>query len=146
MTGARAGALTGLRMTSGTTIPGSVSSVTRSTVAPATGRGSVVWALTTAGRAGLMWPSNRPQSSRRDWRRSIGDLPVSHDFRDQWSEVPENDVYDNGFKRQWEEFLAHVVADAPYGHDLYAGARGVQLAELGLQSAREGRKIVVGDL
>lgn len=74
------------------------------------------------------------------------DLPVSHDFRDQWAEVPENDVYDNGFKRQWEEFLAHVVADAPYGHDLYAGARGVQLAELGLQSAREGRKIVVGDL
>ncbi|MEU8004092.1 Gfo/Idh/MocA family oxidoreductase [Catellatospora sp. NPDC049111] len=74
------------------------------------------------------------------------DLPVSHDFRDQWSELPENDVYDNGFKRQWEEFLAYVVADAPYGHDLYAGARGVQLAELGLQSAREGRKILVGDL
>lgn len=74
------------------------------------------------------------------------DLPVSHDFRDQWSELPENDTYDNGFKRQWEEFLAYVVADAPYGHDLYAGARGVQLAELGLQSAREGRKILVGDL
>ncbi|MBV1855703.1 Gfo/Idh/MocA family protein [Catellatospora tritici] len=74
------------------------------------------------------------------------DLPVSHDFRDQWSTLPENDVYDNGFKRQWEEFLAHVVADAPYHHDLYAGARGVQLAELGLQSAREGRKVMVGDL
>ncbi|MDI1465584.1 Gfo/Idh/MocA family oxidoreductase [Catellatospora sp. KI3] len=74
------------------------------------------------------------------------DLPVSHDFRDQWTTVPQNDVYDNGFKRQWEEFLAHVVADAPYHHDLYAGARGVQLAELGLQSAREGRKITVGDL
>ncbi|GHJ45385.1 oxidoreductase [Catellatospora sp. TT07R-123] len=74
------------------------------------------------------------------------DLPAGHDFRAQWTDVPDNDVYENGFKRQWEEFLAHVVADAPYHHDLYAGARGVQLAELGLQSVREGRKVMVGDL
>jgi predicted dehydrogenase len=71
------------------------------------------------------------------------DLPVGHDFRAQWTELPENDVYDNGFKVQWQEFLTAVHAGTPYVHDLYAGARGVQLAELGLRSAREGRKIEV---
>jgi predicted dehydrogenase len=74
------------------------------------------------------------------------DLPVSHDFREQWTELPENDSYDNGFKQQWEEFLAYVVAGGDYPHDLFAGARGVQLAELGLQSAREGRRIAVTEL
>jgi predicted dehydrogenase len=71
------------------------------------------------------------------------DLPVSDDFRAQWTEMPENDVYDNGFKVQWEEFLTAVATGQPSVHDLYAGARGVQLAELGIQSAREGRKIGV---
>jgi len=74
------------------------------------------------------------------------DLPVSHDFRAQWTELPENDVYDNGFKTQWEEFLTAVVTGAPYPHNLFAGARGVQLAELGLRSAREGRRLAVEEL
>lgn len=74
------------------------------------------------------------------------DLPVGHDFRAQWTEVPENDVYDNGFKVQWEEFLTAVHTGLPHVHDLYAGARGVQLAELAVQSAREGRKVEVPDL
>ncbi|GIH03159.1 oxidoreductase [Rhizocola hellebori] len=74
------------------------------------------------------------------------DLPVSHDFRSQWTELPDNDVYDNGFKTQWEEFLTCVVTGAEYPHNLFAGARGVQLAELGLRSAREGRRLAVEDL
>ena len=74
------------------------------------------------------------------------DLPVSHDFRAQWTEVPDNDAYDNGFKVQWEEFLTSVYTGTSYPHDLYAGARGVQLAELGIQSAREGRKITIPPL
>ncbi|PZG17152.1 oxidoreductase [Micromonospora craterilacus] len=74
------------------------------------------------------------------------DLPVTDDFRSQWQEVPDNEVYDNGFKEQWEMFLRHVAEDAPYTWDLWAGARGVQLAELGLQSAREGRRVEVGEL
>ncbi len=74
------------------------------------------------------------------------DLPVSHDFRAQWTELPDNDVYDNGFKTQWEEFLTAVVTGAPYPHNLFAGARGVQLAELGLRSAREGRRLAVEEL
>ena len=36
------------------------------------------------------------------------------DFYDQWQAVPDNTVYDNGFKMQWEMFIRHVVEDAPY--------------------------------
>jgi len=71
------------------------------------------------------------------------DLPATEDFRAQWQVVPDNEEFDNGFKAQWEMFLRHVVEDAPYTYDLWAGARGVQLAELGLRSAREGRRIEV---
>ncbi|MEU4640583.1 Gfo/Idh/MocA family oxidoreductase [Micromonospora sp. NPDC023814] len=74
------------------------------------------------------------------------DLPSTDDFRAQWQEVPDNEVFDNGFKAQWEMFLRHVAEDAPYTWDLWAGARGVQLAELGLQSAREGRRVEVTEL
>jgi predicted dehydrogenase len=71
------------------------------------------------------------------------DLPVTEDFRAQWTQVPDNGEFDNGFKVQWERFLDHVVTGAEYRHDLFAGARGVQLAELGLRSWREGRRIEV---
>jgi len=74
------------------------------------------------------------------------DLPVTHSFRDQWQEVPDNGEFDNGFKAQWELFLKHVYADAPYRWDLLAGARGVQLAELGLRSSAEGRRIDVPEI
>ncbi|MFH9068074.1 Gfo/Idh/MocA family protein [Streptomyces alboflavus] len=74
------------------------------------------------------------------------DLPAVHSFRDQWQEVPDNEEFDNGFKAQWELFLRHVYADAPYRWDLFAGARGVQLAELGLRSSAEGRRIDVPEI
>ncbi|MEV4759002.1 Gfo/Idh/MocA family oxidoreductase [Micromonospora sp. NPDC049559] len=74
------------------------------------------------------------------------DLPATEDFRSQWQAVPDNEEFDNGFKAQWELFLRHVVEETPYSWDLWAGARGVQLAELGLRSAREGRRIEVPEL
>ncbi|GAA1903607.1 Gfo/Idh/MocA family oxidoreductase [Streptomyces sodiiphilus] len=74
------------------------------------------------------------------------DLPVTEPFRDQWQEVPGNGEFDNGFKAQWELFLRHVVAGEPYSWDLLAGARGVQLAELGLRSSAEGRRLDVPEL
>jgi hypothetical protein len=43
-------------------------------------------------------------------------------------------------------FLKHVVEDEPFAWDLLAGARGVQVAELGLRSWRERRWIDVPDL
>ncbi|MGC5307943.1 Gfo/Idh/MocA family protein [Micromonospora zamorensis] len=74
------------------------------------------------------------------------DLPATEDFRAQWVEVPDNEEFDNGFKVQWEAYLRHVVADEPFRWDFLAGARGVQLAELGLRSAREGGRIEVPEL
>ncbi|MFJ6663491.1 Gfo/Idh/MocA family protein [Streptomyces sp. NPDC091383] len=74
------------------------------------------------------------------------DLPATEAFRAQWQEVPDNGEFGNGFKAQWELFLRHVYADAPYRWDLLAGARGVQLAELGLRSAAQGRRIAVPEI
>ncbi|GAA2711357.1 MULTISPECIES: Gfo/Idh/MocA family protein [Actinoplanes] len=74
------------------------------------------------------------------------DLPLTGaSFRDQWAEVPDNDEFDNGFKVQWEAFLRHVVAGEAFHWDFASGARGVRLAEAGLQSAREGRRIELGN-
>ncbi|MEU8422665.1 Gfo/Idh/MocA family oxidoreductase [Micromonospora sp. NPDC048835] len=74
------------------------------------------------------------------------DLPATEDFRAQWAEVPDNEEFDNGFKVQWEAFLRHVVAGEPFRWDFLAGARGVQLAELGLRSARGGGRVEVPEL
>jgi predicted dehydrogenase len=74
------------------------------------------------------------------------DVPTSMRFREQWQEVPDNAVFPNGFRAQWEDFLRYVAEDGPYAGDLWAGARGVQVAELGLQSSREGRRIEIPEL
>ncbi len=74
------------------------------------------------------------------------DLPVTDSFRDQWSEIPANADLQNGFKAQWEEFLQDVVAGRPHRFDLLSAARGVQLAELGLQSSAEGRRLAVPEI
>ncbi|MET7618112.1 Gfo/Idh/MocA family oxidoreductase [Streptomyces sp. NPDC005408] len=74
------------------------------------------------------------------------DLPATESFRDQWQEVPDNGEFENGFKAQWELFLRHVALGEPYHWDLLAGARGVQLAELGLKSSAEGRRFEVPEL
>ncbi|HMN79392.1 MAG TPA: Gfo/Idh/MocA family oxidoreductase [Burkholderiaceae bacterium] len=64
-------------------------------------------------------------------------------FFDQWQEIPDTQVYDNGFKIQWEHFIRHVVEDAPYRWTLPEGAKGVQLVEAALQSWQERRWIDV---
>jgi predicted dehydrogenase len=74
------------------------------------------------------------------------DLPVTERFRDQWQVVPDNADLDNGFRAQWEQFLRHVLEDAPHAYDFLAGARGVQVAELGLQSSAEGRRIEIPEV
>ncbi|KGM33957.1 Gfo/Idh/MocA family protein [Inquilinus limosus] len=67
------------------------------------------------------------------------DQPQTMKFLDQWEEVPDNVVHDNGFKVQWEDFIRHVVAGTPWKFTLWEGAKGVQLAEAGLQSWAERR-------
>ena len=64
-------------------------------------------------------------------------------FFDQWQEVPDTQLYDNGFKLQWEHFIRHVVEDAPYRWTLAEGAKGVQLVEAAMQSWTERRWVDV---
>lgn len=65
------------------------------------------------------------------WNPDI-DQPVK--FFDGWAKVPDQEVYDNAFKTQWELFLRHVVKNEPFPWDMKEGAKGVQLAEKGLES------------
>ena len=67
------------------------------------------------------------------------DMPNPFRFREHWQEVPDNTNFENAFKVQWELFLKHVAIDTPFQHTFVDGARGVQLAELGLQSWAERR-------
>jgi predicted dehydrogenase len=60
--------------------------------------------------------------------------------------VPDNDAVENGFKTQWEQFLRHVLEDAPHEFDFMAGARGVRLAEAGLESSRTGARVDLPEL
>ncbi|MFE5672202.1 Gfo/Idh/MocA family protein [Agromyces sp. NPDC056523] len=71
------------------------------------------------------------------------DLADEHDYAGDWIESPGNREFQNGFKEQWEEFIRHVVEDAPNHYDFLAGARGVLLAEEGLRSNAEGRRIEI---
>jgi predicted dehydrogenase len=74
------------------------------------------------------------------------DVPNPLDFREHWQEVPDTGAFDNAFKVQWELFLRHVAADEPFAHDFHEGAKGVQLAELALQSCVERRWVDVRPL
>ena len=69
------------------------------------------------------------------------DIAQPIDFYQGWKLIEDGIDYDNAFKIQWEKFIAHVVADTEFRWDLMEGAKGVQLAEAGLQSWRERRWI-----
>jgi len=65
------------------------------------------------------------------------DIESPLDYFDGWAKVPEQDTFDNAFKRQWELFLRHMVKDEPFRWTLLEGAKGVQLAEKGIESWRK---------
>jgi predicted dehydrogenase len=67
------------------------------------------------------------------WNPDV-DNPLN--FFEGWQPAPAEPNYDNAFKIEWELFLRHVVADEPFRWTLLEGAKGVQLAELGLESWR----------
>jgi predicted dehydrogenase len=64
------------------------------------------------------------------------DIPQPIDFFEGWDEVPDEN-YDNAFKAQWELFLKHVAGEGAFRWNLLEGAKGVQLAELGLKSWKQ---------
>jgi predicted dehydrogenase len=64
------------------------------------------------------------------------DVPNPIDFFASWQKMPEQRQYENAFKAQWELFLRHVAFGEPFPWTLLEGAKGVQLAEKGLESSR----------
>jgi predicted dehydrogenase len=62
------------------------------------------------------------------------DIQQPINFFEGWTKFAEQETYDNAFKVQWELFLKHVVKDEPFPWDLRDGAKGVQLAEKGIES------------
>jgi predicted dehydrogenase len=77
------------------------------------------------------------------WNPDLAD-PI--DYLSQWTDVPDNASFDNGFKVQWESFLAHLHRREAFPWDLSEGAKGVQLAELATQSSEHGRRVDIPDL
>jgi predicted dehydrogenase len=65
------------------------------------------------------------------WNPDI-DSPIN--YYNAWLPVPAFKAFDNAFKIQWELFLRHVVKDEPFRWGLLEGAKGVQLAEKGMES------------
>jgi predicted dehydrogenase len=77
------------------------------------------------------WTQHYGNTPRPVWNPDV-DSPLN--YFDGWQKVPEQDSFDNAFKIQWELFLRHVVKNEPFGWGLLEGAKGVQLAEKGIES------------
>lgn len=91
--------------------------------------------------AGLQkcWTQSRVNTPKPVWNP---DIPQPINFYEGWQEVPDVEPYPNGFRVQWELFFRYLAGEvATYPWDLLAGAKGVQLAEAGLQSWAERRWI-----
>jgi len=95
--------------------------------------------------AGLreVWVQGAAETPKPVWNPDIAQ-PI--DFYQGWQQVPHNIAYDNAFKIQWEQFIRHVALDEPWSYSLLEGAKGVQLAELGMQSWKEGKWMDVPEL
>jgi predicted dehydrogenase len=89
------------------------------------------------------WIQPYGATPRPVWNPDI-DSPLN--YFDGWQMVPEQDAFDNAFKRQWEFFLRHVVKDEPFRWGLLEGAKGVQLAEAGLDSWKKRAWVSVPEL
>ncbi|MEQ9454689.1 MAG: Gfo/Idh/MocA family oxidoreductase [Phycisphaeraceae bacterium] len=77
------------------------------------------------------WVQSIAETPKPVWNPDI-EQPIK--FFENWQQVPNATHYDNAFKIQWELFLRHIALDEPFRWDLREAAKGVQLAELGLQS------------
>lgn len=89
------------------------------------------------------WVQPYGATPRPVWNPDV-DSPLN--FFDGWQKVPEQMPFDNAFKVQWEMFLKHVVKGEPFPWTLLAGAKGVQLAEKGMESWKKRAWVTVGPL
>ncbi len=89
------------------------------------------------------WVQSRATTPRAVWNPDVED---PNDYLAGWSRVPEYSAPHNAFRAQWELFLRHVVRDEPFPWSLLEAAKGVQLAELGLRSWRQGTWLPLPEL
>jgi predicted dehydrogenase len=80
------------------------------------------------------WTQHYGNTPRPVWNPDVAE---KMDFLAGWSKVPEQESYENAFKVQWELFLRHVVTGSAFPWSFREGAKGVQLAELGMESWRK---------
>jgi predicted dehydrogenase len=74
------------------------------------------------------------------------DIPQAVDFYNTWQKMPEQREFENAFKVQWELFLRHLVRNEPFPWGLLEGAKGVQLAEKGIESWKNRRWVTLPNL
>jgi predicted dehydrogenase len=86
------------------------------------------------------WTQSRVNTPKPVWNP---DVPQTIDFFATWQKMPDNRAYDNAFKAEWELFIRHLFEGTPFPWNLLEGAKGVQLAELGLRSWAERRWVDV---
>jgi predicted dehydrogenase len=89
------------------------------------------------------WTQAAADTPRAVWNPDI-DQPIK--FFESWKAVPDDPAYDNAFKVQWELFLRHVADGDPFRWTLLEGAKGVQLAEKGLESWAKRAWVDIGGL
>lgn len=86
------------------------------------------------------WIQSDAMTPKPLWNPDV-DSGINH--FDMWAKMPTRDPFENAFKVQWEKFLRHIAQGDPFPWDFLAGAKGVQLAELAMQSWRERRWVDV---
>jgi predicted dehydrogenase len=89
------------------------------------------------------WVQHASATPRPVWNPDI-DSPIN--FQDNWTRVPTYQPFDNAFKAEWELFLRHVVCNEPFRWSLLEGAKGVQLAEAGMESWAKRRWVTLPEL
>ncbi|MCP4452516.1 MAG: Gfo/Idh/MocA family oxidoreductase [Planctomycetes bacterium] len=89
------------------------------------------------------WSQSYDNTPRPVWNPDV-EQPIR--FFEGWTQEPFPEACDNAFRAQWELFLRHVVCNEPFPWTLLEGAKGVQLAEKGLESWNKRAWVNVPDL
>ncbi len=100
-------------------------------------KGSAVAGLTQC------WIQPASETPRYVWNPDLG---RALSYEQAWTVFEEKAAYGNAFKAEWELFLNHVASGEPFRWNLLEGAKGVQLAELGLESWKQRAWVDVFDL
>jgi predicted dehydrogenase len=95
--------------------------------------------------AGLRHCKYQPavDTPRATWNPDVED-PI--DYRAGWTPLQIDEVEENGFKRQWERYIAHVAADEPFPWNFFNAARGLQLVDIALRSWKAGSWLEVPEV